>query len=113
MAAFVPNARSAAAVANATLLPLGFVSNVFIPIEDPPQWLETLGNIFPLKPFTESFQDTLNPLVEAPAFNWAKLAYVTLWGIAGAIVAVKFFRWEPATGDRSTRRRRSRRQASA
>jgi ABC-2 type transport system permease protein len=113
VAGLIPNARSAPAVANATLLPLAFVSNIFIPIEDPPQWMETLGDIFPLKPFTVSFQDTLNPLVEAPAFNWAKLGYVALWGIAGAIVAIKFFRWESVAGGRSTRGRRPRRQASA
>jgi ABC-2 type transport system permease protein len=114
VAAFVPNARSAAAVANATILPLGFVSNVFIPIEDPPQWLETIGNVFPLKPFVVSFQDTLNPLVPAPAFNWEKLAFVALWGVAGAIVAVRYFRWDSSPGTSPTRgRRRARAQASA
>jgi ABC-2 type transport system permease protein len=108
VAAFVPNARSAAAVANATILPLGFVSNVFIPIEDPPQWVETVGNIFPLKPFVVSFQDTLNPLVEAPAFDWRSVSYVALWGVAGAIVAVRYFKWETTPGvtrGRSTPRR--------
>jgi ABC-2 type transport system permease protein len=114
VAALVPNARSAAAVANATILPLGFISNVFIPIEDPPQWLETLGNIFPLKPFVVSFQDTFNPFVPAPAFNWDKLAFVALWGVAGAIVAVRYFRWESAPSGSLTRgRRRSRAEASA
>jgi ABC-2 type transport system permease protein len=114
VAALVPNARSAAAVANATILPLAFVSNVFIPLENPPQWLETVGNIFPLKPFAVSFQDTLNPLVPAPAFNWGKLAFVALWGVAGAIVAVRYFRWEAAPGTTPSRgRRRSRAQASA
>ena len=114
VAGLIPNARSAAAVANATILPLAFVSNVFIPIEDPPQWLETLGNIFPLKPFVVSFQDTLNPLVQAPAFNWDKLALVALWGVGGAVVAVRYFRWESGPGTTPTReRRRSRVQASA
>jgi ABC-2 type transport system permease protein len=114
VASLIPNARSAAAVANATILPLAFISNVFIPIEDPPQWLETLGNIFPLKPFVLSFQDTLNPLVPAPAFNWDKLALVALWGVGGALVAVRYFRWESTPGTTPTRRRRrSRVQASA
>ena len=113
VAGLVPNARSAAAVANATILPLGFVSNIFIPLEDPPRWLEAVGNFFPLKPFAVSFQDTLNPLVEAPGFNWDQLAWVALWGVAGALVAVRFFKWEASTGGRSTRARSARRQASA
>ena len=113
VAGLVPNARSAAAVANATILPLAFVSNIFIPLEDPPRWVEAVGNFFPLKPFAVSFQDTLNPFVEAPGFNWDKLAWVALWGLAGALVAVRFFKWESTTGGRSTRARRARPQASA
>jgi ABC-2 type transport system permease protein len=97
LAAVVRSASSASAAANATLLPLAFVSNIFIPLgDDAPTWLETIGDIFPLKPFAEAFQDCFNPLVEAPAFAWGDLAYVALWGVAGAIVAVTRFRWEPS-----------------
>lgn len=113
VAALVPNASSAAAVANATILPLGFVSNIFIPLDDAPGWLETVGNVFPLKPFATAFQDTLNPLVDSPAFDWGKLLFVALWGLAGAVVAVKYFKWEPSVGGRSTRRRRGDRAAGA
>ena len=94
-AALIPNARSAPAVVNATILPLAFISNVFIPLEDVPAWLETAGDFFPLKAFVLAFQDTLNPLVDAPAFQWDKLAWVALWGVAGAAVAIRRFRWEP------------------
>lgn len=107
-AAVVPNARSAPAVANATILPLAFISNVFIPLEDPPAWLDILGDIFPLKPFVVAFQDTFNPFVEAPAFAWDELALVLGWGAAGAVIAVAFFRWEPSPTADSPRRRGSR-----
>ncbi len=70
VAGLIPNARSAAAVANATILPLGFISNVFIPIEDPPQWLETLGNFFPLKPFVGRLPGHAQSGGAAPAFDW-------------------------------------------
>ena len=96
VAGLVPSASSAPAVANATILPLAFISNVFIPIEDPPAWLATVGDIFPLKPFAASFQDAFNPLVEAPAFDWGALARVAAWGVAGLVVALTSFRWEPA-----------------
>lgn len=106
VAALVPTASAASAIANATILPLAFVSNVFIVIEDPPEWVDTVGDIFPLKPFVESFQAAFNPLVDPPAFDWAALAFVALWGVAGAVVAVRYFRWDPAPGG-STRRRRA------
>ena len=111
IAGLVPNADSAPAVANATILPLAFVSDVFIPLEDPPRWLEIVGNIFPLKPFVNAFQNTLNPLVDAPGFSWSKLAAVAAWGVAGALLATRTFTWEPSTGAGKQSRRRSRRGA--
>jgi ABC-2 type transport system permease protein len=109
VAGLVPNADSAPAVANATILPLAFISDVFIPLDDPPRWLDVIGSIFPLKPFVNAFQDTLNPLVDAPAFSWSDLAVVAVWGIAGVIVARRAFRWEPATPSaRASGRSRSR-----
>jgi ABC-2 type transport system permease protein len=110
VAGIVPNADSAPAVANATILPLAFISDVFIPLEDPPRWLDVAGDIFPLKPFVNAFQGTLNPFVDAPAFGWSKLAVVAAWGLAGALLATRTFTWEPSTGG-SRRKRTGRRGA--
>lgn len=106
VAGLVPNADSAPAVANATILPLAFVSDVFIATDDPPRWIEVVGNVFPLKPFVNAFQGTLNPLVEAPALDWSKLGYVALWGVVGAALAVRTFSWEPSPAGGGRRRRR-------
>ena len=109
IAGLVPNADSAPAVANATILPLAFISDVFIPLDDPPRWLELIGDIFPLKPFVNAFQNTLNPFVDAPAFSWSKLAVVVAWGVGGTLLATKTFSWEPSTGAGGGRKRRRRR----
>jgi ABC-2 type transport system permease protein len=108
IAGLCPSASAASALANAIILPMAFISDVFIAIEDPPGWLRTLGDILPLKPFVQSFQDAFNPAVEAPAFQWAKLGRVALWGLLGLVVALRWFRWEPAKGGSSGRRRRTR-----
>ena len=114
VASLVPNADSAPAIANATILPLAFVSDVFIPLEDPPRWLDVVGDIFPLKPFVNAFQDALNPFVDAPGFAWDNLAYVAAWGVAGALLALRTFSWEPsAGGSRRSHRRRGRTSAQA
>jgi ABC-2 type transport system permease protein len=114
VAGLVPNADSAPAVANATILPLAFVSDIFIPLEDPPRWLDLVGDIFPLKPFVNSFQNTLNPLVDAPGFTWDKMAVVLVWGVVGAVIATKTFSWEPAvSGSRRDTRRRGRTRAAS
>jgi ABC-2 type transport system permease protein len=112
IAGLCPTASAASALANAIILPMAFVSDVFIPMEDAPAWLETLGDVLPLKPFVEAFQNCFNPAVEAPAFDWGQLARVAAWGVAGLLVALKWFRWEPAKGG-TTRTRRARTAAVA
>jgi ABC-2 type transport system permease protein len=111
VAGLCPSASAASAVANAIILPMAFVSGVFIPLEDPPTWLATLGDVLPLKPFAESFQDAFNPAVDPPAFDWADLAVVAAWGVAGLLVALRWFKWEPSRGG-STPRRRARTAAA-
>ncbi|WKZ82033.1 MAG: ABC transporter permease [Acidimicrobiia bacterium] len=108
LAAVAPNGDSAPAIANATILPLAFVSDVFIAMGDPPQWLTILGNIFPLKHFVRAFQDAFQPTVDPPAFAWDHLAVMAAWGVAGALFAIRFFTWEPreSSGGRRLRRRK-------
>ena len=110
VASLIRSASSASAVANATLLPLAFVSDVFIAVEDPPRWLEVLGNVFPLKPFVNAFQDCFTPFVDAPGFSPGRLAFVAAWGAVGFVVAVTKFTWEPSGA--APRGRRARRAAT-
>lgn len=108
VAGLVRSPESAPAVANAIILPLGFISDTFIPMSNAPRWLTFLGDIFPLKPFVQSLQAAFNPLVEAPAFEPAKLAQIAAWGLVGALVAAKTFKWDPVDDGGGSRRRRSR-----
>lgn len=105
VAAVVPS-DATPAVTNATLLPLAFLSDMFFIIENPPRWMEMIGNFFPLKHFAIAFREPLNPAVEGLQFEWGHLAYVALWGVVAVVAAARFFRWEQ-------RPDKSRRQARA
>ena len=117
VAALVPNGDSSPAVANATLLPLAFVSDVFIVTEDAPAWIGLLGDIFPLKHFVSAFGEAFNPTLDGAGFGWSAsgneyaiglhLAVLTIWGIGAAAIAVRFFKWSPRTGRTGSRRRRT------
>jgi ABC-2 type transport system permease protein len=111
LAAVIKSASSASAAANAIILPLAFVSNIFIQVDDAPRWIDIVGGIFPLKAFAESFQACFTPFVDAPAFNWANLAFIAAWGAVGLAVALTRFTWEPSGS--AARGRRSRRAAAA
>jgi ABC-2 type transport system permease protein len=111
LASLVKSATSASAAANAIILPLAFVSNIFIQLDDAPRWIEVFGNLFPLKPFAEAFQACFTPFVEAPAFQWDKLAFIAAWGVVGLVVALRKFTWEPSGS--APRARRARRAAAS
>ena len=53
----------------------------------------------------------MSPFSEAPAFEWGHLGVMVIWMIAGAVVAIRNFHWEPVHEKLTTPRQRSRRLA--
>jgi ABC-2 type transport system permease protein len=93
----VPNAEAAPAVVNVMVLPLLFLSGTFIPIGDAPQWVQTLAGLFPIKHFLDAMFESLLPPADNPSgWLWNSIVVIALWGIAGILIAVRFFRWEPS-----------------
>lgn len=91
---FIPNVDAAPAVVNASMLPLMFISDVFIPIRDAPGWLTTVAQIFPIYHFSQAMLSAFNPFETGSGFEWDHLAVMGLWGVAGLTIAFRFFRWE-------------------
>lgn len=91
--AFVPNADAAAPIVQATILPLLFISGIFIPFgNNTPSWIVWISKIFPVRHFALGMQAGY---VGTP-FKWTDVVIVAVWGLAGLIVAVRRFKWEPA-----------------
>jgi ABC-2 type transport system permease protein len=92
----IPNADAAPAVVNATVLPLLFISGVFIPLDDAPDWLLTIADIFPVRHFLIALFDSFLPSAK-DASGWAPvdLLIVAAWGAAALLVAARHFIWEP------------------
>jgi ABC-2 type transport system permease protein len=91
----VPNADAAPAVINATILPLLFISDIFIPLTNAPEWLGTVGNIFPVRHFAEAMHQVFNPFAPGTGFQGKDLLVIGIWGLVSLLLAAKFFRWEP------------------
>src|SRR5437667_229790 len=67
VSAFAPNAEAAGAIGPFSAVILSFISSVFVPIDQLPEWLQQVGRVFPL----------------------------SLWAVGSAIVAARAFKWEP------------------
>jgi len=92
MTAVIPNADASPAVVNASILPLLFLSGVFIPLgDDAPGWIRWIGRIFPVKHFADGMQ---SGFIGTP-FHWSDVLFVAGWGLAGLLLAARFFSWEP------------------
>src|SRR5919201_6679607 len=89
----IPNADASPAVVNASILPLLFISGVFIPItRSSPAWIQDIARIFPVKHFFDAF---LGAFFGAPTFAWHDVVVVATWGLAGLVLAARYFSWEP------------------
>jgi ABC-2 type transport system permease protein len=97
LTAVIPSQDAAAAIVNAMLLPLYFLSGVFIPEDQLPDGVIAFADLFPVRHFFEAFFDAYVP-AGGPAVAWENLAVVALWGIAGLLLAIRFFRWTPRSG---------------
>ena len=93
--ALVKNGESVPAVAQAVILPLAFISGIFIPTDDAPAWLKTLGDIFPLKHFVELFSDAFNPFYSGQVLGWDSLGIMIAWFALGLLITTRFFTWDP------------------
>lgn len=91
----IPNAEASPAVVNASILPLEFISGIFIPLDNAPDWLPKVADLFPVKHFADAMRTAFSPLTTGSGFEWDRLGVVALWGIAGAILAARYFSWEP------------------
>lgn len=114
VAAVSPSGSAATAIAQATLLPLAFISGVFIvPGENMPQWLDAVANFFPLSHFAEAFIAGFIPGTDQGQIHWADLAYMAVWGITGLVLAIRLFKWEVPTGESKVPWRRKKEPAAA
>jgi len=90
----IPNADASPAIVNASILPLLFLSGVFIPLgSDAPAWIVWVARIFPVRHFVVGMQAGFL----GTAFHWTDVLFVAAWGLGGLLFAVRFFSWEPRT----------------
>ena len=94
--AIVPNADAAPAVVNGLILPLLFISDIFIPLEaNAPDWLITISKSFPVWHYAHAILDVFEPPGFEGTFQNGNLLVVAAWGVAGLLLATRFFAWEP------------------
>lgn len=93
---FVPSVDAAAPIVNVIVLPLLFISGIFIPQDEIPEGMREVAGLFPIKHLFEALLTGFDPATTGSAFSWNDLAVIAAWGLVGLAVALRRFRWTPA-----------------
>ena len=95
LVALVPTARAASTLTMAILLPLSFVSDIFV-VGNIPAPVQAFASLFPLKHVVAALAATLDPA--GGSLAWTDLAVIAVWLVGASVVALRRFRWEPDPG---------------
>jgi ABC-2 type transport system permease protein len=95
--ALIRSAEGASAVVNAIYLPMSFIAGSFFSPRHFPSPLRAIADVLPLTYFLRLVRNVMlhGHEIWSQGTNVAVLAG---WGIAGVIVALRSFRWEPHEG---------------
>lgn len=94
LAGVMPNADASPAIVNAIVLPVLFISNVFLQMENAPDWLNTVSFLLPVRHVADALHELYASGADA-GIPWTELGVIGLWGVFGVVVALRFFSWEP------------------
>ncbi|MFF7736283.1 ABC transporter permease [Streptomyces sp. NPDC007984] len=90
VASLIRNSEAAPAVVQFIQFPLVFISGSYFPIHS--DVMNTIAGVLPVKPFNDAM---LAPFAHQGGFQWKELAVLAAWGVVGALIAVRSFRWDP------------------
>jgi ABC-2 type transport system permease protein len=100
---FVRKAESAPMVANLTMFPIIFLSGVFFPIGDAPDWLQQAANVFPVAHLVDALTACFDPATTGSGFS-SDLWPLVAWTFVGLFVAARRFRVEMTAAGGDARR---------
>ncbi len=90
VASLIRNSEAAPAVVQLVLFPLVFISGTYMPIHS--DVLNRISGALPVRPFNQSL---LGPFTQHTGLDWKNLGVLLAWGAAGALIAIRRFRWVP------------------
>jgi ABC-2 type transport system permease protein len=97
MAPRIGSADAAAPATNITILPLYFISGVFVSESMIPESLRNIATVFPIHHLDEAL---LKPVIQTHGTGIAAtdLLIVAAWGVAALLIAARTFQWSPREG---------------
>jgi ABC-2 type transport system permease protein len=95
LASVIRDQDAAQPITQAVMLPLYFISGVFVAATALPHWLVNIAAVFPVRHLAAALLVAYNPHTHGAGFAPADLLVVAAWGVGGLLVALRRFSWVP------------------
>ena len=95
LATAIRDEDAAQPMVQAIMLPLYFISGVFIPNVNLPTWLREIAQVFPVQHLADGLHRAFDPATHGAGFVWSDLGVLALWGTVGLAAALWRFTWAP------------------
>jgi len=92
---FIGKEDSAQPMIQAIVLPLYFVSGVFVPERQISHALHNIASVFPVAHLNNALFTAFDPATTGTGIAGKDLAILAIWGVGGLIVALWRFSWSP------------------
>jgi ABC-2 type transport system permease protein len=92
----IKNEDAAQPMVQAIMLPLYFISGVFVPNVNLPSWLKHVAQVFPVQHLSDGLHKAYDPSVHhGVGIVWSDVGVLLLWAAIGLTVAILRFSWLP------------------
>lgn len=95
LASVIRNQDSAQPITQATMLPLYFISGIFVAVSLLPRWMVDVADAFPVRHLAAALLTAYDPYTTGAGFAGTDLLVVALWGVGGLAFALWRFSWLP------------------
>ena len=94
-ASFIRSEDSAQPIIQAIMLPLYFISGVFVPNSQLSSTLKDIADVFPVRHLNVAMFKAFDPATTGSGISGTDLLILVAWGVAGLVIALWRFSWAP------------------
>jgi ABC-2 type transport system permease protein len=91
----ISNEDAAQPMVQAIMLPLYFISGVFIATSQVPSWLRHVAEVFPVYHLADGLHNAYDPSGHGVGIVWSDIGVLVIWFAIGLAVALVRFSWLP------------------
>jgi ABC-2 type transport system permease protein len=95
LASFIRTAESAQPIIQAIVLPLYFISGVFIPAAQLSGTLKDIASVFPVEHLNNALFEAFNPATKGAGIAGHDLLIIAIWMAGGLLIGLWRFSWSP------------------